>query len=68
MKITKIYKESANLEDLSQDKVKIELTYNEWIELEAMSWYAKYHDVKGSKEFYEKIDKENKNAKIKWVK
>lgn len=34
MKITRIYKESTSLEDMSKDRIQLDLSWNEWRKLE----------------------------------
>lgn len=66
MKITKVYKESANLEDLKQDKVIVVMDGIEYNELLIAMELMKIKSI--NYEIFKKFLNENEKRKVKWVK
>lgn len=69
MKITKIYCKSKEIEDLSKDKVRIELSWDEYLKLREILDVSKFNIESNSiKKFYKEMKNADTTAKIKWVK
>lgn len=72
MELTRIYREDADLEDISQDKVNIKMSMEEFITLKEMLYYATVFteiDTEGKKKFKDlrnKFEEANDNHKIRW--
>lgn len=68
MKITKYYKEGTSVEDFTQDKFIIEMTTQDYLDLESILFSER---VKGNKKalyIHEALIRANENRKAKWVK
>lgn len=68
MKITKYYKEGTSVEDLTQDKFVIEMTTEDFLDIESILFEEK---IKGNKKallLHEALIRANENRESKWVK
>lgn len=67
MEITKIYKEGTTFEDLSQDKVIIEMNEEDYIKLESILFRARMEWPELAKQLNDKLKIADECRKVKWV-
>lgn len=69
MEITKIYEQGSEFSDLTNDKVTITMSMEQYLKLKNVTDFARYgiQNRKESDELFKAIEQADEEAKTKWV-